>query len=222
LYSYAHVDYEAFLMEQTDLDTARTMKNRARKLYLRALGYGMRGLEKNYPGIQQQLFLDPDKAVTRIDSKKKGRDLPFLYWSAAALGSAISVSRDDAALIARLPEVEALIDRGLELDEKWDMGAFHAVKIQLAGAGVGGADEELIKKHYDRALELSKGQNAGIYVAYAEAISIPNQDGQEFRSLMQRAMSIDLDQYPKNRLANSIAQRKARWLLDHVEDLILE
>lgn len=222
LYSYAYVDYEARLKRETNLDEARIMRNRARKLYLRGLGYCMRGMEKNYPGIREQLFLDPEKAVARIDRKKKNRDLPFLYWSAAALGSTISISRDDAELIARLPEVEALINRGLELDEAWQNGSFHAVKIQLAGAGVGGSDKELIKKHYDRALELTEGLDPGIYVAYAEAVSLENQDGEEFRSLLNRALSVDLDKNPQNRLANSIAQRRARWLLDHVEDLILE
>jgi len=222
LYSYADVDFEAILTEERDLDEARAMKNRARKLYLRGLGYCMRGLEKNYPGFKEQLFLDPEKAADRINPKKKDRDLPFLYWCGATLGSAISVSRDDAAFIARLPEVEALIERGLELDETWKYGAFHSVKIQLASAGVGGPDEEQIRKHYDRALELSEGQDAGIYVALAEAVSINNQDGPEFRSLMDRALSVDLDKNPQNRLANSIAQRKAQWLLDHIDDLILE
>lgn len=222
LYSYAHVDYEAKLKEETDLDEARKIRNRARKLYMRALGYCMRGMEKNYPGFRDQLFLDPEKAVTRVSPKKKKRDLPFLYWSAATLGSAISISRDDAAFVARLPEVEALINRGLELDETWQKGSFHSVEIQLAGAGVGGSDKGLIKKHYDRVLELTDGQDPGAYVAYAEAVSLDNQDGQEFRSLLTKALSVDLDRNPQNRLANSIAQRRARWLLDHVDDLILE
>ena len=41
----------------------------------------------------------------------------LLYWTAASLGLAIAVSPDDAALLARLPEVRALLDRALELDE---------------------------------------------------------------------------------------------------------
>jgi predicted anti-sigma-YlaC factor YlaD len=222
LYSYADVDYEAQLTEETDLDKARAMKVRARKLYLRALGYGMRGLDKYYPGFKEQLYMNPEKAVARTDPKKKERDLPFLYWSAAALGSAISVSRDDAALIARLSEFEALVNRGLELDESWKQGAFHSIKIQLAGAGVGSLDEKEIRRHYDRALELDGGQDAGLYVAYAEAVSVENQDAGEFRSLMDKALSVELDKNPQNRLANSIAQRKARWLLDHIDELILE
>jgi hypothetical protein len=140
LYSYAYVDYEAGVMEDRDLDQARAMKRRAGKLYLRALSYGLRGLEKYYPGFENQLFLEPEKAVDRIRIDKKKRDLPFLYWSAAAMGLGISVSRDDAVLLARLPEVDSLINRGLELDEAWENGAFHSFKIQLAAAKVGELD----------------------------------------------------------------------------------
>jgi predicted anti-sigma-YlaC factor YlaD len=222
LYSYAYVDYEAEVMEDRDLDQARAMKKRAGKLYLRALSYGLRGLEKYYPGFENQLFLEPEKAVDRIRGDKKKRDLPFLYWSAASLGLGISVSRDDAVLLARLPEVESLINRGLELDETWEKGAFHSFKIQLAAAKVGELDEELIRHHYERALELTKGQDAGLYVSYGEAVSVPTQNREEFIYLLNKALEIDPDKNPQTRLVNQIAQRKARWLLGHTEALILE
>ena len=222
LYSYAYVDYEAEILEDTDLDRSRQMRKRAQKLYLRGLNYGLRGLEKLYPGFKEQLLVNPEKAASRINPKKKDRDLPLIFWSAATLGSAIAVSPDDAALVARLPEVDALINRGLELDEAWRNGSFHSFKIQLAGAGVGSLSDEEIQEHYSRSLELSEGQDAGLYVAYAMAVSVDNQDGQEFRSLMDKALSVDLDRNPQNRLANSIAQRKASWLLDHIDDFILE
>ncbi len=222
LYSYAYVHYEAEIAEEYDLDRARALRKRARRLYLRALTYGLRGLERSYPGFENLLFLEPQKAVKRIGSKNSKRDLPFLYWSAAALGLALSVSLDDASLLARLPEVEAMINRGLALDEGWENGSFHQVKIQLAGAKVGEPDRELIRKHYERALEFSQGRNAGLYIAYAEAVSVPTQNMSEFRSLIDKTLSIDPDQHPENRLENLIARRKALWLLDHIDELILE
>jgi hypothetical protein len=161
-------------------------------------------------------------AVDRLSSKKKTRDLPFLYWSAAALGLAISASLDDAAMLARLPEVEALMNRGLELDETWADGSFHQFKVQLAGAKVGEPNWDLIKMHYDRALELSKGRFAGLYLAYAEAVSVPNQNATEFRSLVDEALAVDPDRYPEARLVNLIAHRRAHRLLNHMDELILE
>ncbi len=222
LYSYAYVHYEAELAEEEDLERARALRYRARRLYLRGLRYGLRALERSYPGFQEQLLIDPQTAVSRLDRKKKERDLPFLYWSAAALGLAISVSRDDASLLARLPEVEAMMDRGLELEEGWNGGSLHQFKVQLAGAKVGEPDWDVIRTHYERAVELSGGSQAGLYVAYAEAVSIPNQNAGEFHSLLDQALAIDLDQHPENRLVNLIAQRRARWLQDHVDALILE
>ena len=222
LYSYAYVHYEAEIAEEEDLDRARVLRNRARKLYMRALAYGLHGLGRSYPGFENQMLLDPQRAVELLDRKKKDRDLPFLYWSAAALGLAISASLDDASMLARLPEVEAMMNRGLELDESWADGSFHQFKVQLAGAKVGEPDWDLIKKHYERALELSKGRFAGLYLAYAEAVSVPKQNMSEFRSLVDQSLALDPDQYPENRLVNLVAQRRAHWLLDHIDELILE
>jgi hypothetical protein len=198
------------------------LRKRAQRLYLRGLGYGLHGIERSYPGFKDQLFLEPEKAVERIDRKNKKRDLPFLYWSAAALGSAISVSRDDAALLARLPEVEAMTNRGLELDEAWGDGSFHQLMIHLAAAKVGGSDQDLIRRHYERALELTEGRNGGLYLDYVEAVSIPNQSRSEFYALVEQVLAMDPDKYPENRLVNAIAQRKAQWLLDHIDELFIE
>ena len=129
---------------------------------------------------------------------------------------------DDAALLARLPEVEALLDRALALDEAWDDGALHEFKVIVAGSQPGrSGDAAVIKRHYARALELSKGASAGLFVAYAEAVSLPAQDRAEFQSMLERALAVDPDQQPPNRLATLVSQRRARWLLGRIDDLIL-
>ncbi len=220
-YSYAYVDFRAELAEETDLDRARVLRTRARKLYLRAHNYCTRGLERWYPGLTAALTTDPQAAVRLTKEKKRDRDLPFLYWTAAALGSAISASRDDAAMLARLPEVEALLDRALMLDEDWNKGSLYEVKVQLAGAKVWGGDEQEIARNYERALMLSSGQHAALFVTYAEAVAIPNQDRELFLTLMNRALSVNPDLDPENRLLNLLAQRRAQFLLDRIEDLIL-
>ena len=57
-------------------------------------------------------------------TEEEGADFyPFSIENpAAALGLAISASLDDASMLARLPEVEAMMNRGLELDESWADG----------------------------------------------------------------------------------------------------
>jgi predicted anti-sigma-YlaC factor YlaD len=222
MYSYAFVDYEAELLNDQDLDRARAMRRRARRLYLRGAQYGFRALERNYPGLEKALTTDPAAAVTQIRPDHRTRDVPLLYWTAAGLGLAISASVDDAALLARLPEVEALLDRALALDEAWDAGALHEFKVSLAGAQPGSSGgKEAITAHYARALELSKGTSAGLFVAYAEAVSLPAQNKTEFRTMLERALAVDPDRQPRDRLATLVSQRRARWLLSRIDDLIL-
>lgn len=221
LYSYGYVGYEAQVAADTDLDRARALRGRARRLYLRAFGYGIRGLEESYRGWGQQLTTDARAAVRRVEVKNRERDLPMLYWTAAALGLAISASPDDAALLARLPDVDAMLDRALELDEAWGDGALHEFKVVFAGARPGPPDEALIRRHYERAVVLSEGANAGVHLAYAEAVSVPNQDIDEFRALIQQALAVDPDARPADRLANVLAHRRARWLADREGELIL-
>ena len=222
LYSYAYVDYSAEVAMEDDFDRGRAMRARARRLYQRALRYCLRGIERPYPGFGAELERDPEGAVVRIEPGDEERDLPLMYWSAAAIGLAISVSPGSAAMLARLPEVDALLEHALVLDEAWDDGALHEFKVVFAGAVPGETDYDEIRRHYDRALELSVGQSAGLHVAYAEAVSVPTQNGAEFREMIEKALAVDPDANPDNRLVNLLAHRRASWLLDRVDDLILE
>lgn len=222
LYSYAYVDIPADAIAEQDIDRAREMRARARRLYERATAYCLRSLERTYEGIEAELLSDPGRAVRGIAGGHEARDLPLLYWTAASLGLAISVSPGSASLLARLPEVEALLSRALQLNESWNAGALHEFMVVFAGAAPGGNDVETIRYHYNRALELSGGRSASLHVAYAEAVSVPTQNGVEFRETLQRALAVDPDAFPENRLVNMISQGRAVWLLDRVEDLFLE
>ena len=52
-YSYAFVDSRIDEANEESLDRANALRDRARKLYLRAYQYGMRGLEVRYPGLRR-------------------------------------------------------------------------------------------------------------------------------------------------------------------------
>ena len=217
-YAYIYVQHKAETGAEQDLTRAREMRTRARRLYLRARAYGLRSLEASYKGITERIEADPRAALSVI----KKKDVPALYWNAAALGLGISVSKNDAEMLAHLPEVEALLERALELDESWNEGALHSFQVTLASAKLGQPDYQKLRKHFDRALDLSGGNQAGLYVAYAEAVSISNQDRSEFVSLLNKALAIDPDQHKEVRLANIVAQQRAHWLLKRVDELILD
>src|SRR5207302_8554986 len=126
--------------------------------YVRARDYGLRGLGVRHRGFSQELRCDP-KAAVRV---AKAADVPLLYWSAAAWGLAISLSKDTPDLIADQPLVEALIDRAFELDPDFDSGAIHGflISYELARQGSGGDPVVRARQHFEREVALTKGQLA--------------------------------------------------------------
>ena len=216
-YANVYVHQDADVTETQDLEKADALRVRARRLYLRARDYGLRGLDVRHRGFSQALRRDPKPAV-RV---AKMGDVPLLYWSAAAWGLAISLSKDNPDLIADQPLVEALIYRAFELDPDFDSGAIHGflISYELARQGVSGDPVVRARQHFDREVALTKGQLASPFVSLAEAVSAPNQDRAEFDSLIKRALAVDPDARPEWRLQNVVWQRRARWLLMRADDL---
>lgn len=221
LYSYAYVDFEAGKVIEDDLARGRGMLARARKLYLRAFGYGIRAIETAYPGFGESLRRNPAEAVAVFKLKRAGRDVELIYWSAASLGLAIAASKGDAVMLARIPEVEALIERAIELDADWDDGTLYEFQVSFAGAKPGGVDLARLKGYYERALALSEGKRAGLHLAYAEAAAVPENDYRMFRELIEKALAVDPLASPRHRLVNALARRRAEWLSAREDDLFL-
>ena len=216
-FSYIDIQQELDIAAISDLDAARQLRTRVRRLYLRGHIYGMTALELAHPGLSRQLEADPKSAVKVL----RKPDVPLIYWTAAGLGLAIAASKDDVSMLARIPEVEALLDRALELDPAWNSGALHEFWIVLAAAKPGKPDAEKVQSHFVNAFELSKGQRASLFVSFAESVCIPQQNREEFTRFIEKALAIDVDRTKEIRLLNLVAQRRARWLLGRVDDLIL-
>lgn len=219
-YAYAFVQQDADEAEGQDLETARRLRERARKLYLRARGYGLRGLEVRHPGFEAALKGNPKTAAAQAAKA----DVPLLYWTAAAWASAISLSKDRPDVVADLPAAEALVDRALELDEAYDAGALHVFLItyEMSRPGGGAGAAACSRSHYDRAVQLSGGLMASPHVALAESVCVREQDRAGFRDLLEKALALDVDARPEWRLQNLISQRRARWLLARSDDLFVE
>lgn len=219
-YAYAFVQQEADELEERDVTAALELRARARRLYLRARDYGLRGLEVNHRGFAQTLRANPKVAVTQA----RRRDVPLLYWTAVSWAAAISVTKDNADLIADLPQVEALIDRALALDPDYDCGAIHSFLItyEMSRSASPGDPEVLSRQHFALTLALTQGQAAAPYLALAESVAQPRQDKREFTDLVDRALAIDPNARPEWRLVNLVMQRRARWLRARLDQLFVD
>jgi predicted anti-sigma-YlaC factor YlaD len=218
-YAYGSLQQDADYIEGADLKRATHLRQRAKKLYLRALDYGMRGLEVDIPGFREALRRD----ATATLAKARKQHVPLLYWTAAAWAAAIAIEVNDSALSADQNLTEAMMRRALALDEGWEYGTLHDFFITYEGAraSVGGSYERA-KDHLEKALAFAHGDRAWPLVSYAESVTVPRQDKKEFERALDQALAIDPGKIRTQRLSNMLAQRRARWLLDRVDELILE
>ena len=218
-YAYGWVQLEADLGEAQDLAKATAMRDRARRLYVRALDYGLRGLEVDFPGLREGLRRDPEGALARM----KKKHVPLLYWTAAAWGAAIALKVNDSELSADQKLAEALARRALALDETWDAGTIHDffIAYEAGRASVGGSIERA-REHFERATRIADGRRAFPYVTFAESACVGQQNRQEFKALLEQALALDASRPSDYRLANVLAQKRARWLLSRTEELFIE
>jgi predicted anti-sigma-YlaC factor YlaD len=218
-YAYAFLQMDADRLEDDDFEQAQVLRKRAANLFVRARDYGLQGLEVEHPNFRDLLQTDPVEAVLKFSSES----VPLMYWTAAAWAGAVNLSKENSHLISEIPQLEALMDRALVLDPSWEQGTIHSFMITYAMARQGGVEDPVIEaeKHFQKAIDYSRGQQAAPYVSYAEAVAVQEQDMKLFESLLNTALSIDPDEYLQYRLVNILMQKRARWLLDRKEDLIL-
>lgn len=218
-YAYGHLQQDADFLEAEDLAAATALRDRARRMYRRALEYGLRGLEVDVRDFRTRLRQDPQAALSRL----RRAHVPLLYWTANAWGAAIAISKNDAELTADQHLVEALMRRALALDEAWERGSIHDFFIAYEGgrASVGGS---LIRarEHFERAKELSRGSRIAPLVGWAETVAVSTQDRQQFQALLEEALAFDAERTPETRMANLVSQRRARWLLGRIDELFIE
>jgi len=218
-YAYGWVQMKGDMVETKDLARATELRERARKLYLRARDYGLRGLEVDFPGFREALARDPKVAL----AKTKKVHVPLLYWTAMGWGGAMSLKVNDSEVSADQPIVEALARRALELDEGWGLGSIHEffVSWESGRSSIGGSFERA-REHFDKAILFSKGRRAFPYLTYAESVSVAKQDKAQFQEMLEKALAIDVSRPDDQRLANLLAQKRARWQLGRLDELFIE
>lgn len=218
-YAYAYVDLPALQLEATQPRRARELRLRAKKLYIRARDYAIRALELREPGFVDKLRQDPEAALAVFEAE----NVPELYWTAVSWSAAIASDKQDMDLLADLDLIGPIIERCLQLDEGFDQGAIHDFLIAFYGSRstVQGGSAEKARAHFKRAMELASGKKVGPLVSLAESVSVRLQDREEFVALLKQALAFDVDAAPEQRLANLIAQQRARVLLARIDDFFI-
>ena len=214
-YAYAFLQSDADVSDPSS-QGARDLKSRGAAMYDRARGYCLRALEGRHPGAVRALQGDAKSMLASMTAP----DVPALYWTGVSWGGGLLLTDNPFARIGELVTVRALLTRALELDEAWEGGTIHEAMIALESLPVLlGGSAARAKEHFNRAVALSNGESAFAYVALATGVAQPAKDRAEFERLLRAALAIDVSKRPSIRLANLIAQRRARYLLTQINKL---
>ena len=218
-YANAFVQGPAEELSNTEFAARGEQLQRAKGLYLRGRDYIMTGFELLAPGITEALLTgDYAAALSGLDDDV----IDYVYWTAASWLGAFSTDQFDFELLLTLQRPIAMLELVNQWSPEYDHGSVHEILISTYGGlptELGGSRERA-REHFARAVELSQGKKASPYLALATAVAVPEQNRDEFRTLLRAALEIELD-VDEFRLLNVLGQRRAQWLLDHEEDLFL-
>jgi predicted anti-sigma-YlaC factor YlaD len=214
IYANAFVQGPAQMLPPSKYEKRDSENRRAKALYLRGVEILRDGLDKKYPGINDAY------AAGKMDSYLKRLtkdDVPTIYFLVGGTLSAFSIDPMDVELGLKLRELTMLIKQAYTLDPDYGNGTLDDFFVLFNG-GVPpalGGDPTLVGAYFDKAIAKSKGLSATPYVSWAETIAIPSQNYASFKENLEKALAVDINKSKnaEDKLANKLAQKKARYLL---------
>jgi hypothetical protein len=213
-YAYAFVAFEADRVEAQDARAAERLRQRAARLYRRARGHAVAGLEQANPGFMAALRRPRTEDWPRLAPEQVG----LAYWAAAAWGGWISLSKDEPEVVADLPIAARLARLAWQADPDWGRGASTGLMARFEASRPGGQAAQALA-WFDRAIAQSHGLDAGPLVGKAEGYALPAGDRAQFEALLRQALAVqDAPDSPLT-LQNEVMRRRAAWLLDQADDL---
>lgn len=195
-----------------------TDDERARRLTEKALDYGLRAVCARRSDACD-LVRVPYEEYERIIASMKYEDVPALFALGGAWAGWIQARQDDLNAIAQLARVEEIMRKVISLNESYQQGNAHiylGIMNSFLPPALGGRPDEG-RKHFERAIELTKGRNLMAKVIFAERYARLVFD----RDLHDRLLKEVLDADPNvsgYTLINMHAQQKAVRLLATADD----
>ncbi len=190
----------------------------AGRLYLRGREYALRAMTR-HPELSAVLS-EPYQVLQDYVGTFSRRDVPALFWFSSCWGGWVSVTSDSVRALADLPRVVLLMERVIELDETYNYGGAHlfmGIYKSAKPRAYGGKPEEA-RQHFEKAIEIGKGDFLMAYVYYAESYARKTFQKDLFVSLLEKVLDTPADRVTELTLINTIAKTRAEKLLQRVEE----
>ena len=221
MYANAFVETPADMTPRSELDEKEYLLSRAKNLYLRGRDILFVALERKNPAIRRQF---KERKYQEALAPFVKADAALLYWTALGWLAAYAVNPFDMELGQTVPRTRAMIERVQALDPSFGGGSLDSFYVSYYGSlpEVLGGDPAKARSYFAKAQTESGKTDTSSLMALATTVSVKEQNLAEFKSLLERVLAFDVNSAPDNRLVNILNQRKARWLLAHLDDLFIE
>lgn len=215
IFSYAYTMEEAARLKISDYNASKTIYLKAHNDFVRSIDYINSSLDLEYPGYKTWII---EKNQKKLDFNKVS--VEKLYWAAGAYAGAIQSSNGDPKWVIQLPKIGQLLESGMKLDPEWNYGSFYTAMISytLIRHDAKNNKFDLAKEFFERAVDISKGEDLSPYISYAVNIAVSEQDRNEFTNMLYKALNIDIYANPELTLSNYMNRKKANWLLDNIDE----
>lgn len=191
---------------------------RADALYARGVQYGTRALREQGFDIDLSRTTpdDLDPALGKLGKSA----VPALFWTASSWAKQIDLNRTEPGRIAQLGSVERLMHRVQDLDADFYYGGAHLFYGVYYGgrAPMLGGDYTKAAQAFADARRVTGGKLLIVDVLQAEYLERQRLDAVAFRQLLTAVIDTPPGTFPEMALANQIARRRARVLLDSQDD----
>jgi predicted anti-sigma-YlaC factor YlaD len=221
MYANAFIETPADMTPRTEIERRDALLARAKNLYLRGRDILLIGLERKNPDLLKELQARRyDQAMAPFDKDDAG----MLYWTALGWLAAYAVDPFDMTLGETVPRTKAMIERVRSLEPDFGHGSLDAFYVSYYGSlpSYLGGDPAKARDYFAKAQALAGKTDTSSLIALATTVSVKEQNVAEFKSLLARVLAFDVNSAPDNRLINVINQRRARWLLAHINDFFIE
>ena len=197
--------------------------NRAVDFYERGRAYGLRMMDQHKKGFSGLIDRDLDRFSAEL-KLLKAEHVPALFWTAFAWGNIVNLQQNEPARLAELARVELMMERVLELDERFFFGGphlffgtFYGIRPEMLGG-----NPQKSKKHLEKAIEITRGKFLMANFLLAKGYAVQTQNRELFERTLREILESPPDLFPDQRLANELAKRRANRLLDRVDHLFFE
>jgi hypothetical protein len=224
-----------------NLDEVDRQNVRASKMFTRCMNYALMDLPS---GFDKDLFGTPDQATKRINATGLDHRTP-LMWAIVALGGMINHNLTRVEMLSYLPIVKVGLERVVAIDtaqrgqidgtkkvpcdsgctERLALPHIALGMVYSAASAQFGGDANRAKTEFEIALRITADKDhpdgkmllARVLLGYR--VGLMTNDRKLFHDELSKVLETDPAIWPEQRLANEVAQRRARRYLSHEKEL---